>query len=417
MSGRSPSRSSFSLAGRFLASLVGLVGTWPRTTILVGGLLSVLSILATLVLLQFQTRRSDLIDPDADFHRRWLSYVEKFPDTADLVVVVRGPAPGVVTRTLDRIGAEVQRRPDVFRNVLFRVDRPGAAPIYFTSPDGLVGYLRIAPVIEESEFEGASRSIVALRALLAQDAGEEGLEVSLTGIPVLENDEMTRSRQDMALASGLAAVGVAVLMLFGFRGLRLPLLILVGLGVSLAWSFGLTSLTIGHLNILSIAFAVVLIGLGVDFSIHFLARYIQARQAGVGMEVGLVVAAGEVGPGIFTAAMTTALAFLSATLTEFRGVAELGWIAGAGIGLCAIVTFVLLPAMVRLTDARLDPVHFAIPMMGERWRHWVAEHPRTCLAFSLALIGGCTAPLLEWQEGQLEWRGTRCGGFATMTTC
>ena len=86
-----------------------------------GGLLSAVAIMATLALLQFQTRRSDLIDPEADFHRRWLSYIEKFPDTADLVVVVRGSDRVSVQVTLERLGRLVEEQSDLFRSVLFRM--------------------------------------------------------------------------------------------------------------------------------------------------------------------------------------------------------------------------------------------------------------------------------------------------------
>ncbi|MBQ17594.1 MAG: hypothetical protein CMJ65_10760 [Planctomycetaceae bacterium] len=405
---------STGLLANSLGWIVLAVAAAPRLALISAAKLTILALLATLVLLEFQTRRSDLIDPTADFHRRWLMFVEKFPDTADLVVVVRGSDRVSVQVTLEQLGRLVEEQSDLFRSVLFRIDRPGGGPTtYVTTVDGHTGYLRASPVVTGTAgFEGATAAISRMRELIADvradnrrsGNGNAAVQIGLTGIPVLESDEMIRSREDMIYASLLAAIGVAVLMGVGFHGLRLPLVILVSLGMSLIWSFGLTSLTIGHLNILSVSFAVVLIGLGVDFSIHFLARYVRLRQEGRDLREALGGSARGVGPGILTAAVTTALAFLCASLTEFRGVAELGWIAGAGIGLCAVVTFCVLPAMIRLTDSRLTPVDFAVPLMGERWRHRVAENPRAFLLVSLAILAISGSALVERREGQLTWR-------------
>src|SRR5690606_18305134 len=96
-------------------------------------------------------------------------------------------------------------------------------------------------------------------------------------------------------------------------------------------TLGFTTLTIGHLNILSMAFAAVMVGIGIDFCIHFLSSYQDYRQQGKNNLQALAWASNTVGKGIFTAAITTAVAFLCAGLTDFVGVAELGVIAGGGV--------------------------------------------------------------------------------------
>lgn len=401
------------LLSSVLSATVGVVVEVPRLTLVLLGTLAVGAVVVTLTMLEFQTSRSDLIDPDVEFHRRWLRYAAAFPDTSDLVVVVRGRDRVSVEVTLEKLGRRAADQDDVLRSVLYRIDgREGQRPSYFTSSDGRTGYLRAVPVVpEDAGFEGAAAAIDRMRRLIGEVSAEGraegeaggGIEIGLTGIPVLESDEMVRSQQDMIRASLLAAVGVAWLMGIGFHGVRLPLVILFGLGVSLAYSFAATALTVGHLNILSVSFAVVLIGLGVDFSIHFLARYVQTRQRGTGLVEALVESAAEVGPGIATAAVTTALAFGCASLTEFRGVAELGWIAGGGIMICAIVTFSVIPAMVRLTDSQTMPVDFAVSLMGEHWRHRVAESPRVFLWVSLAVLALAGSSLVDWREGRFEW--------------
>ncbi|MEZ6145960.1 MAG: MMPL family transporter [Planctomycetaceae bacterium] len=152
--------------------------------------------------------------------------------------------------------------------------------------------------------------------------------MSLTGIPVLESDEMRRSQSDMTIASVISFLGVGVLLFIGFRGFRHPLLAMLMLLVGIAWSLGYATLFVGHLNILSVSFSAILVGLGIDFAIHYLAKYLELRHKGIELRPALLRTSWGVGTGIVTAAVTTALAFFCATFTSFLGVAELGIIAG-----------------------------------------------------------------------------------------
>src|SRR5437588_276541 len=114
---------------------------------------------------------------------------------------------------------------------------------------------------------------------------------------------------------------------------------------------GWLTLTVGHLNILSATFAVMLIGMG-DYGVLWISRYEQERQGGADVLAALRTTVGSVGPGILTAATTTALAFYAAMLADFQAVAELGWIAGSGVLLCALSCFTVMPALLRLVARR-----------------------------------------------------------------
>ena len=115
------------------------------------------------------------------------------------------------------------------------------------------------------------------RAQLAAQKEHPELQIGLTGIPVLEYDEMESSQRDMGKSTVLSLAGVALLFAAGFGGLRLPLLAVANLVISLCWCLGFITLTIGHLNILSVAFGAILVGLGIDFGIHLVAAYTQIR--------------------------------------------------------------------------------------------------------------------------------------------
>src|SRR5205807_6693737 len=193
------------------------------------------------------------------------------------------------------------------------------------------------PTATTSDFNGSSPAIDKLREVLAEVGRRHPhARLSLTGIPILESDEMRSSQTAMFYASILSFVGVAALLVMGFRGLRYPILGNLVLLVGMAWSFGFTTLAVGHLNILSVSFAAMLIGIGIDYSTVYLLRYLECRHEGHDAERAVVETATSIGPGILTAAISSSAAFFCAVLTDFAGVAELGIIAGGGILICTV---------------------------------------------------------------------------------
>ena len=129
-------------------------------------------------------------------------------------------------------------------------------------------------------------------------------------------------------------MGVLAVMIVAFGGLRHAVMAMAALVMGMVWACGCIALTVGYVNILSIAFGSILFGLGIDYGIYYVARYLQIRDETDSTSEALVETAGSVGPGIFTGALTSAIAFFAAGLTEFSGVAQLGLIAGGGICLC-----------------------------------------------------------------------------------
>jgi hopanoid biosynthesis associated RND transporter like protein HpnN len=225
-------------------------------------------------------------------------------------------------------------------------------PQYFFSGDGTLAFLLARPIHEAGSFTGDDASVTAMRDIIATVAPAfPDLKLGLTGLPVLENDEMTASQHDTGLASWLSLGGVALLYLVVFRTVRYPLLMVVTLLVGTAWALGWLTLTVGHLNILSATFVVMLIGMG-DYGVLWVTRYQQNRAAGADVPAALRRTAAGGGPSILTAATATACAFYAAMLADFQAVAELGWIAGSGVLLCALACFTVMPALLTLVDGR-----------------------------------------------------------------
>jgi hopanoid biosynthesis associated RND transporter like protein HpnN len=256
---------------------------------------------------------------------------------------------------------------------------------YLLNEKGTMGFLKVQPTAHSSDFNGTSPAIARLRQLI-DDATRRHPEVKfgLTGIPVLESDEMRDSQTAMFYASVISFVGVAILMFWGFQGFRYPLVGSAVLLVGMAWSFGFTTFAIGHLNILSVSFAAMLIGIGIDYSTVYLLRYLELRHEGLATAEALLKTATSAGAGIWTAAISSALAFFCAMLTDFAGVAELGVIAGGGILICTVAAFVVIPAILALVDRGHDRFHLPSPMESRGLRLLIARYPATLIV----LCGG-----------------------------
>jgi hopanoid biosynthesis associated RND transporter like protein HpnN len=264
-----------------------------------------------------------------------------------------------------------------------------AEPQYFFSGDNSLAFLLARPVKESGSFTGAKSSVDAMRAIVdGVGAQFPDIHFGLTGLPVLETDEMAAAEHDTHVASCLAILGVTILFFMVYRSLYYPLLTVGVLLVGTSWALGWTTLTVGHLNILSATFAVMLIGMG-DYGVLWVMRYEHERKMGANVETALRHTAVCVGAGTLTAAAAAALAFYAAMIADFRGVAELGWIAGSGVILCAISCFTVLPALLKLFDRRSFPESGTIPIRvfrGGEWLPLLAGRSKVVIAAGLGLM-------------------------------
>ena len=145
---------------------------------------------------------------------------------------------------------------------------------YLVSKNEKLLFILAVPNEDETSFTGYKDSIYSARELIAEVKKDfPSISVGLTGEDVISTDEMITTQKDVELASKIALGGVALLFIIAFKGIVKPLLAVFSLLIALAWSLGFTSLTVGHLNILSVVFTTILIGLGIDFGIHILERY------------------------------------------------------------------------------------------------------------------------------------------------
>jgi hopanoid biosynthesis associated RND transporter like protein HpnN len=210
----------------------------------------------------------------------------------------------------------------------------------------------VTPRKAKKSFYDSLQSLAALRKTIAGLQVEfPDVEVGVTGQEALNEDEMGVAFHDMSLATVISLVSLALLLVVFWRGFRRPLLELIELLVALSWTFGLTTLCIGHLNILSVTFAPLLLGLGIDYGIHWLSRYQEEeQQRASSKEEALRTTVLKLGPSILLAGFTAALSFFPLVLTGFKGLMELGMITAMGMVMTTVTTLCLLPALIMVFD-------------------------------------------------------------------
>jgi uncharacterized protein len=264
---------------------------------------------------------------------------------------------------------------------------------FLWSDDRQLLFVLANPKADPGEFNPFGKAVQRIR----QDVQElrhayPDVEVGITGKAVLETDEMAAAQRDMTIATVLSLVGVAVLFVAFFRGVVRPGLVVLTLMLGVGWSLGFTTLTIGHLNIFTIVFVPMLIGLGIDSTgIHFLTHYEAERAAGKNVRQALEHTFASTGAGIVIATLTTATAFFALALSDFLGLCELGVITGSGLLLILLATFTCLPAFLVLEErwrrAR-TPTPKALPTEeGVGYGAWLYRYPWATLTASACFVG------------------------------
>jgi hopanoid biosynthesis associated RND transporter like protein HpnN len=201
-------------------------------------------------------------------------------------------------------------------------------------------------------------AIRRIRELVAEVSAEvPGVNMGVTGESVLALDEMKQSEKDSTVATLLSLVICAVIFVVGYRQTGRPMKAMLCLVIGLGYTMGYTTLVVGHLNILTITFAPMLIGLAIDFGVHLVTRYEEELRHGRTEEDSMFKAVVYTGQGIFTGCFTTAGAFLAMSLTDFRGIQEMGVISGGGLLLCLVPMITVLPVLLlRGRQNRIDEV-------------------------------------------------------------
>ena len=214
----------------------------------------------------------------------------------------------------------------------------------------------VKPKLDYTQLSPAEQSIAALYAA-AKDVGvsENGpVRLRITGEVALAEEELNSSLRGMEYAGIITFVMVAIVLYFAMHNAGLIINVLVCLTMGLLLTAAFATAAVGHLNLISIAFAVLYIGLGADFAIHFLLRYREILESGTPPAEAMHLSGGDAGAALTACTITNAIGFYAFMPTDYSGVAELGIISGTGMVISLLVTLTIGPALLRYFPRKLS---------------------------------------------------------------
>jgi uncharacterized protein len=213
-------------------------------------------------------------------------------------------------------------------------------------------FVLVQPRLDFSQVAPAEGSIVALRKTIHElglDSHQVGhARARTTGVYVLSYEESEHVTQQMRLAGAASFVLVAIVLMVALQSWRLVVASLATLLIGLALTAGFAAIAIGHLNLISVAFTVLFIGLSIDFAIHLCLRYLELVREGRSQAEALRTTATDIGGSLAICAATTAIGFYAFVPTAYTGVGELGLIAGTGMFISLFCNLSFLPALLAL---------------------------------------------------------------------
>jgi hopanoid biosynthesis associated RND transporter like protein HpnN len=284
-------------------------------------------------------------------------------------------------------------------------------------PRELRRFILVKPVLDYSDMQPGARATAAIRATV-RDLGlaaDPSVKVRLTGSVPLGDEELVTLAEGAGVDAALASAAVLLLLWLALRSTRLVLAVLVSLVSGLAVTAALALLMYERFNLISVAFAVLFVGLGVDFAIQFCVAYRVKRHAFGSVPLAVKNAAEEIGAALALAAASTALGFYAFAPTEYRGVAELGVIAGTGMLVAFACSITFLPALLVVLRAPAETLPPANPRvvtldhLVARWRSWILAAGIVVAAASIALL-----PWLRFDFNPLNLKSRSTESVATL---
>lgn len=278
--------------------------------------------------------------------------------------------------------------------------KPGVKANTPTSRYGPEGHRLFVLVHAADSPDGSDAAVHRLREILdgfKSDPRWADFKLGLTGGPVLETDEMETYRADATLATVVGFFAVILLFMISFRRVLGPVCAGICLAMAIVFTLAFACVWPGHLNLISIVFMEILIGLGIDFGIHLVSRYDEERTYGMAPDAALEAALGLTGRASAAGAMTTALAFTATLFADFQGIREFGVIAAVGILCCLATMLLVLPAMIVLADrgagglSRRPRPGWARTRAAVKLDHWAIRRPRRLVFVSLVVAAGMLA--------------------------
>lgn len=276
----------------------------------------------------------------------------------------------------------------------------------------------LRPALDFARMQPAAAAIGGIREIVARlndTAGAVPVTARLTGSVAMEHEEFLSVSRGAGLGALATLVMVALVLYAALRSWRLLAISLVTLIVGLAFTAAFAAAVVGQLNLLSIAFVVLNVGLGSDYVIHVLLRYRELAAEGHATPAALVETVRGVGSSLVLCAVTTAAGFYAFIPTTFSGVSELGLIAGTGVFFGLLVSVTLLPALVACVGGE-RPQRAAATWLDPRVFAPLSARPRLVLGVTVVITIAALAvlPRVTFDSNPIHLRDPRSESVTTL---
>ena len=233
---------------------------------------------------------------------------------------------------------------------------------------------------------------------------DNGQSVRITGSLAMSVEELDSVSRGAATGAVFALIIVSIVLVVGLRSLKLVLASVLTLLVGLSLTAAFAAYAIGHLNLISVAFAVLYIGLGIDFAIHLGLRHRELLAKGESHDTALGKAVSDVGSTLFVCALTTGTGLYAFTATDFTGVSELGLISGTGMFISLGLSVTLMPALLTLVPLQIKTVETPDPEPSPTTQQTSSANPVLLGALVLGLIAMVLIPRIGFDRNPLNVR-------------
>ncbi len=236
------------------------------------------------------------------------------------------------------------------------------------------------------------------------------VEIGLSGNGPLQKDELDSMTASTAILMIIAMALIYLLLARNFGGWVLPLLALTPLIVGIIWAAAALEIVYGSLNMFTIMFSIILLGLGIDFAIHLITRFYEEMSNGHSVRESLIYTITGTGVAVLAGGLTTSAAFLALLVGETKGISELGFTCGAGLFLTLVAVFLILPPLLVLRSRRMEKKGRTVTVPGARegwpligkiaelsWRRWGLFLALFTLVMGASLWAGMK------NEYELDW--------------
>ena len=322
--------------------------------------------------------------------------------------------------TLDELAAPMTAFTNVFEDVL--AGRPARLSWRRllsggqSEPRELRRFILIKPKLDYNALEPAAAALDLIRNTAAnlRLTPDRGVRVRLTGPAPVESDEFATIAENAALNAALTIAAIAFILFLALRSGRVIFAVLTTAFAGLIVTAGVGLLMVGQFNLISVAFAALFLGLGVDFGIQFAVRYRAERYDQEHLRDAIVAAGRGVGWSLTLAAVSLLAGFFSFLPTEFRGVSELGLIAGVGMIIAYVASLTLLPALLTVLHPPGEPESVETAPLAAVDR-WIADNRRFVLIATAAVVLGGLPFLLKlpFDANPMNLRSQRVESVAT----